>query len=290
MATGIQDALVQEFERNVYHLGQQKESRLLNAGIRVKYETAEKFTFNRLTGAEMVAKASPTQATPTSGVVHSTRVATATPYHWGEVYGRDSIVRMLIDPQSEAVKAGAYAMGRQIDTIITAAANGSAATGQHGAGAAATFTAGNRILTGAGQAMTLTALRAAKAKLDQAEVSDKRYIAINAKALSDLLKITEVASADYNTVRALVQGDIDTFMGFKFIRTERLPAGGGAGRVICLGWAEGAIGVGLPDSRFARVAEDPTISFSTRIYYEMTMGAVRIEEAAVVSFEIDDAA
>jgi hypothetical protein len=296
MASGIQDALVQEFERNVYHLGQQKESRLLTAGIRVKYETAEKFSFNRLSAVNMAAKATPTAATPVSGVTHSTRVAVATPFHWGEVYGRDSIVRMLLDPASEAIKSASAAMGRQIDTIITAAADGSAATGQHGAGAAATLPAGQRLLangtagTGAGQAMTLTGLRAAKRLMDAAEVSDKRYIAVNAKAMSDLLKVTEVASADYNTVRALVQGDINTFMGFNFIRTERLPAGGAGGRNICVAWAEGAIGVGLPDSRFARVAEDPSASFSTRVYLEMTMGAVRIDDLGVVCFEIDDAA
>jgi hypothetical protein len=291
MATGITDAFVQEFERNVYHLGQQKESRLMTAGITVKYDNAEKFSFDRVSAAAMSSKSGTgAVATPVSGLAHSRRVATAASFAWGEIYNANDVARMLIDPGSEAVKAASAAVGRQIDTVITTAADGSAATGQHGAGAAATFLAGNRVLTGAGQAMNLNALRTAKRLLDAAEVDSERYIAINAKALSDLLKVTEVASTDYNSVKALVNGEVDTYMGFKFIRTERLPAGGGAGRTICLGWAKGAIGLGLPQYRFTRVQEDPANSFATRIYMELTLGAVRIEEEAVVSFEIDNAA
>lgn len=39
----------------------------------------------------------------------------------------------------------------------------------------------------------------------------------------NLLRETEVSSYDFNNVKALVEGKIDTFMGFKFIRTQRLP-------------------------------------------------------------------
>jgi hypothetical protein len=39
--------------------------------------------------------------------------------------------------------------------------------------------------------------------------------------MSDLLALEKITSADYATVKALVQGAIDTFMGFKFVRSQR---------------------------------------------------------------------
>ena len=38
---------------------------------------------------------------------------------------------------------------------------------------------------------------------------------MTATQITNLLSATEVKSADYNTVRALVRGEIDTFLGFK---------------------------------------------------------------------------
>jgi hypothetical protein len=44
--------------------------------------------------------------------------------------------------------------------------------------------------------------------------------------MSDLLGTTQVTSSDFNTVKALVQGSVDSFMGFKFISSNRLPHNG----------------------------------------------------------------
>ena len=37
-----------------------------------------------------------------------------------------------------------------------------------------------------------------------------------------MLGTTEVTSSDFNTVKALAQGDINTFLGFNFIVSNRL--------------------------------------------------------------------
>ena len=134
--------------------------------------------------------------------------------------------------------------------------------------------------------MTLDLLPRAKRKRAEAAVDGDRYLALTAKALEDLLKVTEATSSDYNTVKALVQGEIDTFMGFRFIRTERLPDGGGTGRKYCLAYTSKAIGLCFSDVRFTRVGEDPANSFMTRVYMESTLGAVRIEDLGVVRIEI----
>ena len=44
-----------------------------------------------------------------------------------------------------------------------------------------------------------------------------------ARDLRNLLNEQKVQDIDYNTVKALAAGEINTFMGFKFIRVELLP-------------------------------------------------------------------
>jgi len=45
----------------------------------------------------------------------------------------------------------------------------------------------------------------------------ERFFLITPGGLEQLLGATEVTSIDYNNVKALVQGEVDTFMGFKFV-------------------------------------------------------------------------
>jgi hypothetical protein len=46
---------------------------------------------------------------------------------------------------------------------------------------------------------------------------------VSAKQLDDLLGITEVVSSDFAVRKSLAEGSVTTFMGFRFIHTERLP-------------------------------------------------------------------
>tara|TARA_R110000803_G_scaffold188447_1_gene250876 strand:+ start:403 stop:1242 length:840 start_codon:yes stop_codon:yes gene_type:complete len=74
-----------------------------------------------------------------------------------------------------------------------------------------------------GSGMNLAKILAAKEILDDNEVDEEgRIFILNAKSAGSLLATTEVSSADYNSVRTLVQGQIDTFAGFtfKFIGTR----------------------------------------------------------------------
>ena len=83
-------------------------------------------------------------------------------------------------------------------------------------------------LVGGGTAkMTVEYLGSASAILDANNVpSEDRTILITAKQKQQLLEETEVTSSDYNTVKSLVQGDIDTFYSFKFITIGNRTEGG----------------------------------------------------------------
>jgi hypothetical protein len=65
--------------------------------------------------------------------------------------------------------------------------------------------------------MNVAKLREAKRLMDKGNVPpDGRNILIHANGLSNLLSETSVTSSDFNSVKALVQGDINTFLGFTF--------------------------------------------------------------------------
>jgi hypothetical protein len=65
--------------------------------------------------------------------------------------------------------------------------------------------------------MNVAKLREAKKLLDKNNVPPEgRHIILHANGLSSLLSETAVTSSDFNTVKALVAGEINTFLGFTF--------------------------------------------------------------------------
>lgn len=66
--------------------------------------------------------------------------------------------------------------------------------------------------------LTVEKLREAARLLDEDEIPPQdRFLAAHVSQKQSLLSETETTNANFNTVRALVQGEIDTFYGFKFL-------------------------------------------------------------------------
>jgi hypothetical protein len=85
----------------------------------------------------------------------------------------------------------------------------------------------SQIVGDGNSAPTIAYLAQTKRILDENNVPESdRYLVHSSYFLEDLLGITQVTSADYNMVKALVQGDVDTFMGFKFKMIGGRPEGG----------------------------------------------------------------
>ena len=110
---------------------------------------------------------------------------------------------------------------------------------------------------GVGTSLNVAKLRRASRFLNDRGVSmSGRHIAVSAQGLEDLLGETEATSADYNTVRALVQGEIDTFVGFKFHIIESREEGGlpkPASVRDCFAWHMDGIGLAIGKDISTRV-------------------------------------
>jgi len=75
--------------------------------------------------------------------------------------------------------------------------------------------------------MSVATLREASKFLnDQAVPSTDRHIIWSPTAQEQLLATTEATSSDFNVVKALVNGEINSFMGFQFIMIETREEGG----------------------------------------------------------------
>lgn len=286
MSTQVTTAFSQQFSSNVYLLSQQKGSKL-RAGVREESIVGEKAFFDQIGSVAAVARTSRHADTPLMDTPHSRRMVTQTEYEWADLIDDADKVQMLIDPTSTYARAAAAAMSRAIDDELIAAATGSAKTGKSGSTSTA-LPAGQQIAHGSAN-LTLAKLLEAKQIMDSSDVDeDNRHIVISPKGLQNLLNVTEVKSADYNSVKALVQGDINSYLGFRFHTSTRLAISGNIRT--CFAWQGDGLLLGVGKDVKARISERADKSFSTQVYYCMSIGATRMEEEKVVQLDIDESA
>ena len=131
--------------------------------------------------------------------------------------------------------------------------------------------------------MTLAKWLAALEILNANDVdpSDEKFLIIGSQQLSDLLNTTEIKNADYNSVKALVQGQIDTFLGCKVIRSERLGTVSEGVRK-CLLYTKTGIGLAIGRDVMSNIDVLPGNHYAKQLYFSLSMGASRLEESKVV--------
>ena len=283
MSSQITTAFVEQYSANIQMLSQQMGS-LLRDAVRIESIVGKDAYFDQIGKVTAQLKVSRHSDTPQIDTPHSRRRCSISDYEFADLIDQSDKVRLLIDPTSSYAKAAAYAMGRAMDDVIIAAALGSANTGVSG-GTAVALPAGNIVAANTGgTGMNIAKLAAAKQILDAGDVdpSIKRHIVVSPAEIADLLNNTTVTSSDFNTIKALVQGEIDSFMGFKFHVSNRL-VDNGAANTQCIAFAEDGILLGVGKDVTARIDERSDKSYATQVYYCQTIGATRMEEAKVIS-------
>jgi len=289
MSTQVTTAFVQQYSANVQMLSQQMGSRLRDA-VRVENVVGKNAFIDQIGSATAALRTSRHADTPQMDTPHDRRRLSLADYEYADLVDDQDKVRMLIDPTSSYARAAAAAMGRAMDDVIITAATGTANTGETGSGSATLDATNNSVgSASSNDGLTLAKLREAKRKMDLNDVdpSIPRYIAVGPKQIEDLLGDTTVTSSDFNTVKALVQGELDTFMGFRFIMSNRLTVDSNDIRK-CFAWAEDGLTLGIGKDISARIDERADKGYATQVYYCMSIGAVRMEEDKVVQIFCDE--
>lgn len=282
MSFEVNTAFVQQYSTNVGLLLQQRGSKLRECVTTGSYTGKAAKAVEQIGSVTAQKRTSRHSDTPLISTPHDARWVFPTDYEWADLIDDADKLRMLIDPTSPYAQNGAYALGRAMDTDIISAALGTSKTGENGTTSTA-FSASQQIASSSA-GLTVAKLREAKKILLANEVdveNDPLYIAVTAKQLDDMLGTTQVTSADYNTVKALVQGQVDTFMGFKFVQTELLSVDSSSARRV-IAWAKSGIHCGVWNDISGKVTERADKSYSNQVYVKGTFGATRTEEGKVV--------
>jgi hypothetical protein len=287
MSTQIETAFVEQYSSNVQMLSQQKGS-ILRDKVRVESVTGKNAFFDQVGSVTASLRSGRHVDTPRVDVPHSRRRVTLADYEFADLIDDLDKVRMLVDPTSTYALAAAYAMGRAMDDAIITAATGSADTGA--AGGTPVALPSSQIIAETGTTgMTIAKLREAKEIIDLADVDPSlpRHIIVSPKQITDLLGTTEVTSSDFNTVKALAQGDINTFLGFNFVVSNRLAV---ATQIRdCIAFVSDGIGLAVGKDSTARIDERADKGYATQVYYSAAFGATRMEEEKVVKIQAYEA-
>jgi len=287
MSTEITTAFVEQYSSNIQMLSQQKGS-LLRDKVRVESVTGKNAFFDQVGSVTASVRTTRHADTPQSDTPHSRRRVSLVDYEFADLIDDLDKVRMLVDPTSTYALAAAYAMGRAMDDAIITAATGSADTGVAG-GTAVALPASQIIAEAGTTGMTIAKLREAKEIIDLADVDPSlpRHIIVSPKQITDLLGTTEVTSSDFNTVKALAQGDINSFLGFNFIVSNRLAV---ATQIRdCIAFVSDGIGLAVGKDSTARIDERADKGYATQVYYSAAFGATRMEEDKVVKIQAYEA-
>jgi len=303
MSFQITTAFVSQFKANILLLSQQMVS-LIRQVARMEDVTGDTMFVERISATSAQLISSRHGDTPQIDTPHSRRKLTMADYNWADLIDTLDKLKLLIDPQSTYAQNAVMAFNRTIDEVLITALGGNAFGGHTGGTTIANIAVGECRLVGSDGViiaagsnftdttetpLTIAKLLTCKQLLDDAVIDDsrQRYFLCNPFNINQLLNTTEVKSADFNTVKALAMGQIDTFMGFKFIKSTLLSADGtDTGATNCYAFAQDAIVLAISKEPTVRVSERDDKNYSTQVYVEMSIGATRVEGPAVVEINL----
>lgn len=290
MSFQIPENMVVQFSNNFRLLYQQRQSRLrawcgVESGIVGQSKSTERM--GKTEAYDITSRHADTKFVE---VPHSRRWLDLQDKGWAELIDKLDKVRLLADPTNGYSALANAALNRATDQIILTAARGNA---RSNSGLVA-LPAGQKIAVSA-SSLTLAKLLTAKEILDGNEVDDDaslqadgqggtpaRVIVVNAKMLTSLYGTTEIKSIDYNSVKALVQGTIDTFLGFRFVRTELVAKDATATTGYAVAWSRGCMNLGIGQEINTAVDRRPDKNNAWQVFADMSLGATRVEDEGVV--------
>jgi N4-gp56 family major capsid protein len=204
MAIGLSNAFIQLFDAEVKQAYQAK-AQLVGATRQRKGVEGEVVKFPKVGKGAATLRVPQTDVTPLN--VDFSQV-TATLEDWNAAEYSDIFMQQKVnfDERQELVQVLSNAIGRRQDQLIIDALT-----------ASGTSLAVTNDIGGTDTNLNVDKLREAKKLMDKNNVPPQdRHMVIHANSLASLLGDQEATSVDYNSIKALVSGEINTYLGFKF--------------------------------------------------------------------------
>ena len=311
MSFTIDTAFVKQYHANIEYLLQQMGSQL-RPYVRVESQQGEEGYWEQLD------KSTPNEVftrfadSPVNEATHFRRKVILRQWDIGNFIDKFDKVKLLIDPASAYVQTMVWALGRSIDMTIIGrvsentadAANMVAAglggfhntafTGKSGTTSTA-FPSANIVAvdfgsTGVNSNLNVAKIREARRLLISffnVPGRETWHFGYTSSQLSSLLSQTQITSADYNSVKALVYGEVDSFLGFKFVHSEYYLNNATPYRMIPV-WTKNGMLMALGKDIETNVAQRADKRFSWYAYALASVGSTRMQENKVLEVLCDE--
>lgn len=304
MSTTLPQHYSTQFDQNWQHLVQQGEGRL-HSLVRQENVVGKRKLLN------FIGKSTARLITTRSGKT----IPSNTPFakrklslrQYDEVYHEDEWDENLLgdvsSPRSAVVQSHAMAFQRAYDQAVIDAATGTAYVGEDG-DEAVDLPASQQVAvdyihggTGSNSGLTLAKIIRAKSILGQNEAAgqnksdmmgEKLIFVVSQVQLDDLLvNVDQVSNSRYADVKALINGEVNQFMGFTFIRSELLSLDSATDIRTCIAMTSGGVAFsknGMATKISVRDDLNETLQIRTKDQH----GATRTEEEKVVAVYCDE--
>jgi len=273
MSTSVDTAFIRQFESDVHVAYQRMGTKLRNTIRRKVAVKGEDVRFQKY-GKGAAATKSRHGDVPLMNVTHTNVDCPMLDYYAGEYIDDLDELKTNIDERGLAAQAGAGALGRKTDELITIAMDTATQTIAHGSAG-----------------MTKAKVHSAYETLGNNDVPDdgNRFFPVSHAAWTDLMDITEFASADYVGTDGLpYQGGMTAkrWHGFLFFPFSGLDVASNIRK--CFAYHTSAIGHGIGKD----VSQDMTWDGRKQAYLtvnKMSQGSCLIDADGIVEVSISEA-
>lgn len=285
----------QKYQAGIEMLAQQDDC-ILGDRVRREAERGKRVSFDQIglvAAKEAVIRHQDTQYLNTP---HRRRWVSTKRYDLADLLDLADLVKIIDNPGGVYSKAFVAGLNRAKDKAMIDAALGTSYSGEEGTTAIA-FPAAQQIAVG-GTGFTFAKLQDAAKRLKAANAvrsGEEMTIVWTAAQEQEFLNVTEVKSSDYNNTRVLVNGQLDTFYGFRFVRIEDwTDENGFAQRMLpkvsttrsCLAFVKSGLLLNEVEQPQVNIDQLPAKKYSWQYYGYGDWGATRMQEAKVVQIDV----
>lgn len=295
MSQQIDTALVQSYA-NAIELGIQQKMSKLEGAVMHQVQNSEYDYHDRITSTSMQALTTRHADTVYTDTPHSRRRIGLQHFTVADLIDDKDKLQMNADPTSPYIANFVAAANRQTDQLIIDAFDADVYTGKTGSTSVTFANDGGSTVavdyvesgSAADSNLTVGKLRKARQTLMENEADeDELFFVGSPSQLNALLRTTDVTSADYNTVKALVNGEVNQFMGFNFIWSNRLDIDSNNVRD-CYAFSKSAMKLVTAKAPEVKVDEMPGKNYAVQVFMCYSANALRLWGEKVVKVLADE--
>lgn len=283
------------FRDNLMLEPQQKNARLIDAvdadlGFSLKGDSFNADFMGQSTPSIIEDRFGPS---PEGVVSKSRRVGFFEPFDDGKYVDDIDAAKSLSDATNPTVEAMRAGLNRYRDDKIIATMLGAAREGRTGENTVA-FPAAQTIaindwtysdldpvnVPSGNSGLTISKLLLGNSMLGKSEIDGPTYVYASSAQIGQLMRDKSVRSVDFNSVKPLVSGELNTFMGFTFIRGERAPLVAGVRSVLM--WKKPAVSYRARQLQDVQIVKRPDRRFNWYAYYKGWHAAARTLDTGVI--------